>query len=121
MQQQQAHDSAHTKNGEERSLRVWNPPDKGVYKLNFDGAWRKDGKSGMGMVIRDERGQTLLSLSERLKWSRSPESIEAWGALRAVEEALAMGFNKIQLEGDELAIIQTIRKKETKILGWKVT
>ncbi|KAL6961997.1 hypothetical protein U1Q18_052471 [Sarracenia purpurea var. burkii] len=97
---------------DEMNHHKWNPSEKRMYKLNFNGERRKNGKSGIGVVIRDESGQVFVSLSERLRWDGSPETIEAWETLRAMEEALSMGLNNIHLKGDALAIIQAIKKKE---------
>ena len=43
----------------------WIPPPANSLKINFDGALFKDiNKSGLGVVIRNDLGQVLASLSE---------------------------------------------------------
>ena len=45
----------------------WQPPDPSLYKVNVDGA-RFDAKNTtrLGMVIRNEHGQVMVSLPERI-------------------------------------------------------
>ena len=45
----------------------WQPPGPGLYKVNVDGAlFDADNTAGLGVVIRNEQGQVMVSLSERL-------------------------------------------------------
>ena len=46
---------------------VWKPPPSGIFKLNFDGAaFKSENKSGVGVVIRDCKGQIIASLAKVL-------------------------------------------------------
>ena len=66
----------------------WSPPWEGEIKVNFDGAQFKDmGKAGLGVVIRDCRGQALASLSEQASLPFSLEIVEAMAAARAISFA----------------------------------
>ncbi|KAL6993385.1 nicotinamide N-methyltransferase [Sarracenia purpurea var. burkii] len=75
----------------------WDPPKTGWHKVNFDGALRKNGKAGIGIVIRDELGWVTASYMERLKEQANAEVTEAIGGHRAIEIAISLGLKKIHL------------------------
>ena len=50
-----------------RLLAHWQPPGPGLYKVNIDGAlFYADNTAGLGVVVRNEHGQVMASLSERI-------------------------------------------------------
>ncbi|KAL7002593.1 tetrahydrofolate synthase [Sarracenia purpurea var. burkii] len=90
----------------------WVPPNTGWHKANFDEAWCKDGKAGIGVVIRDEYGLVLASYVEQRACLANAENTEALGACRALEVVHSLGLKKVQLEGDALNIIKAINSLE---------
>ena len=45
----------------------WQPPGKLQYKINFDGAlFQAENCAGIGVVIRNECGQVMVSLSQNI-------------------------------------------------------
>uniref|UniRef100_A0A7N2KWK8 Reverse transcriptase zinc-binding domain-containing protein n=1 Tax=Quercus lobata TaxID=97700 RepID=A0A7N2KWK8_QUELO len=59
----------------------WQPPELGLYKVNVDGAlFDADNTAGLGVVIRNEQGQVMVSLSERLPLPSSVIEVEAFAA-----------------------------------------
>lgn len=50
-----------------KPIKVWCPPPSGFFKLNSDGAWRRDGsRASCGGVVRDELGNWLLGFSWKI-------------------------------------------------------
>ena len=89
----------------------WSPPAEGEIKVNFDGAQFRDmGKTGLGVVIRDSRGQALASLSEQASLPFSPEIVEAMAAARAI--SFAQGLASFVLEGDSINIIKALQSED---------
>ena len=44
----------------------WHPPERPLYKLNFDGALFESEKcAGLGVILRNHEGQVMVSLTER--------------------------------------------------------
>ena len=72
--------------GSSSILRRWRPPTAGSVKTNYDGAkFRESDKAGIGVVIRDSKGQVLAALSEQLVKPPSMEILELLAARRAVK------------------------------------
>lgn len=47
-------------------LLSWKPPPSGKSKLNFDGPLLKQSKNvGIGVILRDNKGEVLLALSQK--------------------------------------------------------
>lgn len=66
----------------------WSPSAEGEIKINFDGAQFRDmGKAGLGVVIRNSRGQALASLLEQASLLFSSDITEALAAARAISFA----------------------------------
>ena len=61
-----------------RSQTSWLPPEPGVYKANVDGAIFKNlSSAGMGVLIRDYKGQVVAALSQRFFAPLGPLKVEA--------------------------------------------
>ncbi|GMY23612.1 putative ribonuclease h protein [Fagus crenata] len=87
----------------------WKPPDRGTWKLNFDGAMRKDiGAAGVGVVVRDHQGQAIAALTKRFHLPQTPAMIEALAAREAIQLALELKLNRVSLEGDSATIIKEL-------------
>ena len=72
-----------------------------MVKVNFVGATFKTEKEfGIGVVIQDDQGVVLASLSKLLPQNHSPLKIEMLAASTAVQFASELGFSNIALEGD---------------------
>ena len=64
------------------------------------------GKAGLGVIIRDNRGQALASLSKQASLSFSPKIVEAMAAAKAISFAQGLSFTSFILEGDSANIIK---------------
>ena len=50
-----------------KGIQRWTPPPDGMYKINFDGAVFNDlSNSGVGVIIRDYRGDYVAALAKRV-------------------------------------------------------
>ncbi|XP_075662941.1 uncharacterized protein LOC142632421 [Castanea sativa] len=108
-QQANATDAARNR-GPTKCRSRWSPPADGNFKVNFDGAQFSDmGKAGLGVIIRDSKGQAIASLSEQASLPFSPEIVEAMAAARAISFAQGLGFTSFILEGDSTNIIEALK------------
>nr|POE86841.1 putative ribonuclease h protein [Quercus suber] len=72
----------------------WQPPYGSFVKANFDGAvFGGDQEAGIGVVIRNNEGQVLAALSEKVRMPVSVEILEMLAARKAVIFARDLGFS----------------------------
>ncbi|XP_030930941.1 uncharacterized protein LOC115956788 [Quercus lobata] len=73
----------------------WSAPREGRYKANVDGAtFTKTQASGMGLVIRNNRGQVMVAMSRKIPTLLSALSVETKAKELAVEWMLEMSFKR---------------------------
>ena len=88
---------------------AWTPPPAHGYKVNFDGAlFEHEDSAGLGVVIRNQDGLVMASLSEVVPLPSTVIEVETLAARRAVEFALELGFENIVLEGDSEILIKIL-------------
>ena len=92
----------------------WSPPQVGKLKVNWDVSFdNKNQRMGVGVIVRDPCGLVCAAKSEVIQMLHQPGAGEAWGALRAAEFCVEMGFfDIIILEGDSLTIVKAIGDAE---------
>ena len=94
----------------QRTPIMWTATEAHNYKLNFDGAtFAEDSTTGIGVVIRNEAGLVMASLSQRIPLPTSIIEVKALAARRAMEFALELGFDNVILEGDSEVLVKTIK------------
>ena len=90
---------------------AWTPPPVHGYKVNFDGAlFEQEDRAGLGVVIRNQDGLVMASLSEVVPLPSTVIEVETLAARRAVEFALELGFENIVLEGDSEILIKILNR-----------
>nr|XP_023907618.1 uncharacterized protein LOC112019310 [Quercus suber] len=88
----------------------WSPPSERLYKVNFDAAlFDHLGCAGLGVVVRDWRGNVLAALSQKVALPQSVEMAEALAAKRAVQLATEMSFTRVLVEGDCKRVVQALQ------------
>lgn len=99
------------RNIRQRNRRVarWKRPDEGFVKVNWDAAMNSEKKRmGLGVVVRDEEGEVLLSLCnpmEGLSNSATAELYALWEPLKVCAE---LNWAKAIFEGDALSVIKYV-------------
>ena len=64
-----------------RPLAHWQPPGPSLYKVNVDGArFDAENTTRLGVVIRNEHGQVMVSLSERIPLPSTVIEVKALAA-----------------------------------------
>uniref|UniRef100_A0A2N9FDK7 Reverse transcriptase domain-containing protein n=1 Tax=Fagus sylvatica TaxID=28930 RepID=A0A2N9FDK7_FAGSY len=87
----------------------WKPPQTNYYKVNFDGAIFKDSNAGgIGVVIRDNAGMVIATLSQKVRGPQTVEMIEALAARRAIIFAKEVGITDVEFEGDAVNVIRDL-------------
>ena len=92
---------------------TWIPPPENSLKINFDGALFKDiNKAGLGVIIRDNQGQVLASLSEQVQLPCSSDLVEAIAAAWAIALAHDLSLSNYILEGDSDKVITALKRND---------
>ena len=90
-------------------MRAWQPPLPPVLKLNFDAATFADlNCSGVGAIIRNDKGEVMASMSARGPPIHDNEEAEILACRKAMEFATDAGFTELIVEGDNAAVMQAI-------------
>ncbi|CAL9013386.1 unnamed protein product, partial [Prunus brigantina] len=94
-------------------LHVWRPPTPGNYKINVDGALKVgDSVRGVGVVVRNEKGEFMAACGRRLQGSYGARQTEFMAAIEGLRFAIDMGFTNAILEMDANDCIQSILSTE---------
>ena len=93
-------------------VQTWKPPSGAQYKINFDAAVFADIKvSGVGVVIRNDKGEVMAALSARGPPVTDSEEAKVLAGRKALEFALDLGFSEVVLEGDNIGVMRSIQSK----------
>ncbi|XP_065636023.1 uncharacterized protein LOC111983043 isoform X1 [Quercus suber] len=85
------------------------PPPTASYKMNMDGAVFKTQKSaGVGVIIRDEQGQVVAALSQKINAPLGALEVEAKAVEIALQFAMDVGVYEFIMEGDSLVVYNAL-------------
>ncbi|KAK1618547.1 hypothetical protein QYE76_024064 [Lolium multiflorum] len=91
----------------------WSPPPEGTIVINMDAAmFSASSRTGVGVVVRNHKGEFLAAHSQLLDETMTPEIAEAHAIRCVVSLARDEGWNRIVLASDCLAVIQRIKAPE---------
>ena len=78
-------------------------------KANFDGAmFAESDQAGIGVVVKNNRGQVVAAIAEKIAKPESAEVLEVLAARRAVQFVLELGFAHSMFEGDATTVIKAL-------------
>ena len=87
----------------------WSPPESGIYKENYDGAYfAEEEAAGIGVVVRNELGQVMVSLAEKFAMPQMVEILEAMAARRAMIFMEELGLRRAIFEGDSETVVKAL-------------
>ena len=94
----------------------WLPPPEGLYKANFDVAFfGNSGTTGIGVVVRDSKGEIIAALSQKILEPHSVDAAEALACNRAVVFAKELSLFSVIVEGDSMRIVQAASNKRANL------
>ena len=99
-----------------RATTHWTAPDANGIKINFDGVIFADRDcAGIGVVIRNDAGLIMASLTQQIPLPTTVIEVEALAARRALEFTLELGFDDITFEGDSVLLIRNLKNGGSKL------
>ena len=83
----------------------WSPPPTSRFKMNLDGAVFKEQKAaGIGVLIRDEQGQIVATLRQKINAHLGALEVEAKAVEVALQFAKDVGILDFIMKGDSLIV-----------------
>ena len=87
----------------------WNSPNVSKFKANFDAVdFKSCNQAGIGVIIRDQRGEAIGVLSMSVPAAQLVVELEALACRQAVQFAVELSLQDVVFEGDSLQVIQAI-------------
>ena len=88
----------------------WVAPPAGYFKVNVDGASPLDGLgvSGVGAIVRDDRGNVVAALSKALPSHYPAEWIEIFAMEQGVLLAQELAIPNVIFESDAASVVQAV-------------
>ena len=88
--------------------------------MNFDGAtFVEKGKAGLGAVIRNSEGLVMASLSQLIPLPLTAIEVETFVARQAIELALELGFNNVELKGYSEILIKVLKSSNRSLAQYR--
>ena len=92
----------------------WQPPDEVTFKVNFDDAvFKSCNQAGLGVIVRDWRGEAIGALSMLVPAAQTVVELEALTCRQAVLFAVELGLQDVVFEGASLQVIQALNLDST--------
>ncbi|XP_042974665.1 uncharacterized protein LOC122306301 [Carya illinoinensis] len=111
--QQQSHKNQDAGIRRRRSCR-WKAPAKDQVKVNWDAALKiKEGRMGIGVVIRDENGDVMVSLCSQKRNVRDPLVAELQALRQAMKLCADLNITEVIFEGDALKVVRAVNNLES--------
>jgi ribonuclease HI len=89
-------------------------------RLNTDGACKENNIAGCGGIIRGNQGEWIGGFAKGIG-DCSPFIAELWGVFEGLSLAWRLGFRKIELHIDSVAVVQVISTgKLSSKTGWSL-
>nr|BAD05391.1 hypothetical protein [Oryza sativa Japonica Group]BAD05566.1 hypothetical protein [Oryza sativa Japonica Group] len=96
-----------------QAQRKWHPPILGELKLNFDGAFFDEGKTGgWGFVVRDHGGHCVLAGAGRIELVHDALCAEAMACLYALRAAANNGISHVSVETDCSVLVRALKSAD---------
>ncbi|CAL4921257.1 unnamed protein product [Urochloa decumbens] len=90
----------------------WKPPPEDIYKINSDGSFDPNNRSGgWGFVIRNTNGEVLYAGAGNITFAGSALQAEAIAAYEGVLQAARLGMSRIILEMDATVLASALKSR----------
>ena len=99
---------------------IWKPPPWPILKVNFDDTiFQQQNSVGVGVVIRDAKGQVIASMDEKITLPSSFTTMDLIATKRALRLDLEFGLSPIVLEGNSKNTIDALMCEESLLANYR--
>ncbi|KAK1668586.1 hypothetical protein QYE76_056745 [Lolium multiflorum] len=98
----------------------WIAPTEGSLKANVDAGWDEVSKTaGLGVIIRDHKGQVILTEWKHIQACASAEEAELQACIAGIKHLISIGCDQAIVESDCLRAVQAISSSGQELSsGW---
>ena len=90
----------------------WVPPHREAYKANVDASMGKDRRRGVGVVVRNSRGEVRLAACKCIRADWEVDTTEAYAALYAMKLCWEAGIRRLELETDSKTTAEALSRRK---------
>jgi len=89
----------------------WKTPPRGVLKVNVDASIGRGGKRGIGVIVRNSRGEIRMAACKRIHAEWEVDTAEAYAVLYGLQTCWEAGYRRIELETDSKIVADAMNRK----------
>ena len=90
--------------------KVWSPPNRIEWKINFDGAmYCESTKARVGVIVRNYFGKVKATLAEKIRMPSSVEALELLAAKHVALFSQELGLDRVIFERDSEQVMKAVR------------
>ena len=86
----------------------WIPPREGLLKVNVDASTGRDGRKGVGVVVRDSSGEVKVMACRSFKANWEVEMVEAYAVLYGLQIGWQEGLRQLELVTDSKQVAEAL-------------
>ena len=90
----------------------WKPPRAGLLKVNVDASTGRNGRKGVGVVVRDSNGDVKIMACQSFKANWEVEMVEAFAVLYGLQICWKEGLQKLELETDSKQVADALNGRK---------
>lgn len=91
----------------------WKPPPENTYKINSDGSFDSDKRTGgWGFVVRNVNGEVLAAGAGNIRYASSALHAEAIATYKSIVHAAQLGMSRIILEMDASVLATSLKSTD---------
>jgi len=86
----------------------WLPPSRGFLKENVDASNGRDGMKGVGVIVRNKKGQIMVAARKRFRADWEVDTMEAFVVVSGLKVCWEAGFRRVKLEMDSKIVAEEL-------------
>ena len=103
------------------TLQHWTKPDLHYHKVNFNAAvFREAHLAGIGVIVRDWRGEFVGALSSPMSLTHLVAEMEALACRKTIEFTAEIGVQRVIFEGDLTMVINALNQNNAGLSSYGV-